>query len=119
MVLLMSALVLAGCGRRENSDRKAISEIVVFQMDTQTTQKPEMTPVQDKSASKAELNSTADIAAPTATPYTVDQKTSEEQTADIDRLMDDLEETLNELDASTTAADQDTLTDSALIALGK
>jgi len=33
--------------------------------------------------------------------------------------MDDLEDTLNELDASITAADRDTLSDAALIALGK
>ncbi len=33
--------------------------------------------------------------------------------------MDELETTLNEPEASITAADKDTLTDSALVALGK
>jgi len=40
-MLVMSMLVLAGCGRRE-----AASEIVVFQLDKQTTQQSETTPAQ-------------------------------------------------------------------------
>ena len=116
----MSMLALAGCGRRERLDRTAAEEVVVFQMDNQTTQNPAMTAPSDLS-STTEPNATANNAAPTATPYPAAKTVSGKQTPDADmkKLMDDLEDTLNELDASITAADQDTLTDSALIALGK
>ena len=118
MGLVMSAMVLTGCGRRERLDRRAASEIVVFQTDNQMTQKPAMTPAQYESSSKAEPNVTTNITAtPTATPKTSAKKTTSD--ADIEQLMDELEDTLNELDASITVVDQDTLTDSALMALSK
>lgn len=122
IVLVISAMALVGCGRRERLDRKAASEIVVFQMDNQTTQRPAITPAPFTSASKTESNASANIAAtPTATQKTA-AKTATGNTApdaDITQLMDDLLDTLNELDASITAADRDTLTDSVLIALAK
>lgn len=118
MGLVMSAMVLTGCGRQERLDRRAASEIVVFQTDNQMTQKPAMTPAQYESSSKAEPNVTTNITAtPTATPKTSAKKTTSD--ADIEQLMDELEDTLNELDASITVVDQDTLTDSALMALSK
>ena len=122
MVLAVTSMILVGCGRHERLDREAASEIVVFQMDSKTTQKPEKTPAKFESASMTDPNTTANIAAePTATPNTTPQKTSEKQIsdADIDRLMDDLDTALDELEASTATVDRDTLTDATLRALGK
>ena len=96
-------------------------EVVVFQMDAQT-QKPEMTPPQTERASKQEPNAaTNSTTVPTATPKNSAEKTSGKSNSnlDIERLMDDLEDTLNELDASIKSADQDTLTDATLVSLGK
>lgn len=122
VVLAMSALVLAGCGRRELLERKAASEIVVLQMDNQTTQKTVMTPAPIHRTTTTGSNATTSIAAtPTATPETAAKTAAGNVTsdADIDRLMDDLGDTLNDLDALITSTDRDTLTDSVLITLVK
>ena len=122
MLLAMSALIFAGCGTRESPVRAEASEIAVFQMDIQATQKQEATPAQFEIESMAQQTATANIAAPaTMTPKIAGNSASERSTsdADIDALMDDLEDTLNELDAAITVADQDTLTDATLATLEK
>lgn len=121
IVLAMTTMVLTGCGRREQLDRGSETEVVVFQMDAQT-QNPEMTPPQKESASKEEPNAaTNSTTAPTAAPKNTEESASEKAASnfDIEQLMDDLENTLNELDAAIKATDQDTLTDATLAALGK
>lgn len=114
-LLVLSLLMLAGCGRRNLPLNRPGSGIVVFQLDKQKPQMSQMTPTQGQSA----ISATNSPTAPTATPQPAGNtaKTTAPDT-DIDELMDELESTLNELEASITAADKDTLTDSALVALG-
>ena len=122
IALAMLTLVLAGCGAGVRPGREAASEIVLFERDTQTTQNPQETPTQVERVPTVKPNASANIAAiSTATPSAAAPKTLEKQTpnADIDRLMDDLNSTLEELEASITTADRDTLTDATLTALEK
>ena len=122
MALAMLTLVLAGCGAGERPGRETVSEIVLIERDTQTTQNPQEMPAQAESVPTVSPNASANITATsTATPSAATQKASEQQTpdADIDRLMDDLNSTLEELEASITTADRDTLTDATLTALEK
>lgn len=88
----------------------------MFQLEKQKSQTSQLTPTPVQSATGA----TNPPAVPVATPQPAGKtaKTAA-PAADIDGLMDELETTLNELEASITAADKDTLTDSALVALGK
>ena len=116
-LLVLSLWMLAGCGRRKLQQDSPASGIVVFQLEKQKPQTSQLTPTPVQSATGA----TNPPAAPAATPQPAG-KTAAKTTApdaDIDGLMDELETTLNELEASITAADKDTLTDSALVALGK
>ncbi len=118
----MLALIFAGCGRRESPDRESASEIVVFQMDIQMTQKPEETSAEIESKSMAEQNARANIdATPTVAPKITGNSSMENSTSDpeIDALMDDLESILNELNATINMTDQDALTDATLATLGK
>ena len=122
IALAMLTMVLAGCGGGERPGREAASEIVLLERDTQAAQNPQETPKQFANVPTVKPDASANIAAiSTATPSAAVPKTSEKQTpnADIDRLMDDLNSTLEELEASITTADRDTLTDATLTALEK
>ena len=89
----------------------------MFQLEKQKPQMSQLTPTPVQSATGA----TNPSAGPAATPRPAGQTaaTTTATDADIDGLMDELETTRNELEASITAADKDTLTDSALVALAK
>ena len=116
-LLVLSLWMLAGCGRRKLQQDSSASGIVVFQLDKQKPQMSQLTPTPVQSATGA----TNPPAVPAATPQPAGKTAAKTAApdADIDGLMDELETTLNELEASITAADKDTLTDSALVALGK
>ena len=109
--------MLAGCGRRKLQQDSPASGIVVFQLEKQKPQTSQLTPTPVQSATGA----TNPPAVPAATPQPAGKTAAKTAApdAEIDGLMDELETTLNELEASITAADKDTLTDSALVALGK
>ena len=113
----MSLLVLASCGRRKLQQDSPASGIVEFQLVKQKPQMPQLTPTPVQSA----VGGTNPSAGPATTPQPAGKAaaTTTAADADIDGLMDELETTLNELEASITAADKDTLTDSALVALAK
>ena len=113
----MSLFVLASCGRRNLPLNSTASGIVEFQLVKQKPQMPQLTPTPVQSA----IGATNPSAGSAATPQPAGKTTAKTAApdADIDGLMDELETTLNELEASIAAADQDTLTDSALVALGK
>lgn len=115
-MLVLPLLMLAGCGRRNLPQSEPDSGIVVFQLDTQKPQMPKVT----MAPQQPESNATASTTAP-ATPQPAKNAPARTTApdADIDGLMDELETTLNELEASITAADKDTLTDAALVALEK
>ena len=115
-LLFLSLWMLAGCGRRKLQQDSSASGIVVFQLDKQKPQISQLTPTPVQSA----IGATNPPAAPTATPQPAGKTAAKTAApdADIDGLMDELETTLNELEASITSADKDTLTDSALVALG-
>ena len=119
-LLVLSLWMLAGCGRRKLQQDSSASGIVVFQLEKQKSQTSQLTPTPVQSATGA-TNPPAAPAAPAATPQPAGKTATKTAApdADIDGLMDELETTLNELEASITAADKDTLTDSALVALGK
>ena len=116
-LLVLSLWMLAGCGRRKLQQDSPASGIVVFQLEKQKSQISQLTPTPVQSATGA----TNPPAVPGATPQPAGKTAAKTAApdADIDGLMDELETTLNELEASITAADKDTLTDSALVALGK
>ena len=116
-LLVLSLSMLAGCGRRKLQQDSPASGIVVFQLEKQKSQISQLTPTPVQSA----VGGTNPSAGPAATPQPAGKTaaTTTATDADIDGLMDELETTLNELEASITAADKDTLTDSALVALGK
>ena len=114
----MTLFVLASCGRRNQLLNRSASNIVEFQLDTQNAQTTQATDAVQQSVPSGTANTTT---APAETPQPAGKTaaTTTATDADIDGLMDELETTLNELEASITAADKDTLTDSALVALAK
>ena len=116
-LLVLSLWMLAGCGRRNLPLNSTASGIVEFQLVKQKPQMPQLTPTPVQSA----IGGTNPSAGSAATPQPAGKTAAKSAApdADIDGLLDELETTLNELEASITAADQDTLTDSALVALGK
>ena len=122
MALAMSTLVLSGCARRDFPDRTSAPEVVVFQIESSAPEKQTSIPAPVESTPKAEAYAAANITAAPATPLEAETQEALEQQAsfaDINRLMDELDNALDELDASMTAADKDALTDSALLALAK
>ena len=116
-MLVLPLLMLAGCGRENLPQSEPESGIVVFQLDTQKPQMPQLAMAPQQSEPSGIASSTAPAATPQPAKNAPAKTTA--PNADIDGLMDELETTLNELEASITAADRDTLTDSALVALEK
>jgi len=116
LALIAAGLLLTGCGRSGLLERATNGEPEVVTIDLVPTQATNAMPAPDSSAA----NQTTATAAPTATPKASAQ-TDETDTSDEDlsALMDNLDSALDELEASIYAADQDTLNDATLTALGK
>ena len=113
LILLTAGLMLAGCGRRGTLERlqAARTETVTVEMQPLAQQTAMPAP---ETGAQAQPTATA---APTATPKSSASATTSD--TDWTALMNDLDDALDALEDSIYSADQDALTDSALIALGK
>lgn len=116
LALIAAGLLLTGCGSRGYLERAASGEPETVTID--------LVPTQATNALSAPDSGTADqtnaTAAPTATPKASAQTgITDTSDADLSVLMDSLDDALDELEASIYTADQDTLTDATLTALGK
>ena len=116
-VWIILLVLLAGCGRRSALDRVKIEQVEAFTIDVQQTPQLEADTARTSCAQTEppEAATTAETAAATPTPNEDNGSAS----AELDQLLNELEETLNGLEASTEQTDRDTLTDSTLAELGK
>ncbi len=116
LALIAAGLMLTGCGRRGFFERAASGEPETVTID--------LAPTQATNAMPAPIDGDADqtntVSAPETTPNASAQTDKTDSSdADLSALMDSLDDALDELEASISAADQDTLTDATLTALGK
>ena len=115
LALIAAGLLLTGCGRRGFLERAAGGEPETVTIDLVPTQATNAMSAPD-SGTADQTNATAPVATPKASAQAGKTDTSN---ADLSALMDSLDDALDELEASIYAADQDTLTDATLTALGK
>lgn len=113
LVLLTAGLMLSGCGRRG-----ALKRLQATQTETVTV---ELQPIEQQTAMpvpEAAMQAQQTTVPSTTPDVSVSAATNGTET-DWNAMMDDLESTLDGLENAIASADQDTLTDAALIALGK
>lgn len=113
LTLLTAGLMLAGCRRRGALERLEAAQTETVTVEMQQIEQQAAMPAPE-TGTQAQPTATA---APTATPKSSASSTT--SGTDWDALMNDLDDTLDALDDSIYSADQDALTDTALIALGK
>jgi cytoskeletal protein RodZ len=113
LVLLTAGLMLSGCGRRG-----ALERLKAVQTETVTV---ELQPIEQQSAMPAQETGTQvqQTASPSTSPDVSISTATTGTDTDWNAMMDDLESTLDGLENAIASADQDALTDAALIALGK
>lgn len=116
LALIAAGMLLTGCGKRGFLERVASGEPETVTIDLVPTQATNAMPAPDSGAADQTNATTAPVATPKASAQTGNTDTSD---ADLSALMDSLDDALDELEASIYAADQDTLTDATLTALGK
>jgi len=114
VALLITMVLLAGCGRRGLVERFEMAQAETVTIDLRPTMAQNTMSPPD-SATQAELNATAP--APTATPEPVPEAASNASDTDLSWLMDELDATLDDLEDTIATADQDTMSDSTLNAL--
>ena len=117
IVLIVAVMMLAGCTRRGVLERLNASQPEVIIIDMQATPVQTAMPAPNDGTQATQAGSTTNNNQPTAPPKTA--TSTDGSDVQLEQLMDELETALNELEASTTKADQDALLDSTLAALGK
>ena len=114
VALLITMLLLAGCGRRGLVERFEMAQAETVTIDLQpATAQNTMSP--PDSATQAEQSATAP--APTVTPESGQANAPNANDTDLTWLMDKLDAALDDLEDTIATADQDTMSDSALNAL--
>jgi len=116
LAMLIAMMLLTGCGRRGVVERFEMTQAEMVTIDLQSTPVQNTMPPPD-SATQAEESATAP--APTATPESGKDTAPNAIDADLTWLMDELDAVLDDLEDTIATADQDTMSDSALSALGK
>ena len=114
LALLITMLLLAGCGRRGLVERFEMAQAETVTIDLQPTMAQNTIPPPD-SATQVEQNATAP--APTTTPEPGQEDAANTSDTDLTRLMEELDAALDDLEDTIEKADQDTMSDSALNAL--
>lgn len=115
LALLIAMLLLAGCGRRGLVERFEMAQAETVTIDLQPATSQNTMPPPD-SATQAEQNAIAP--APTVTPEPGQEAAPNASDTDLSWLMDELDAALDDLEDTIAKADQDTMSDSALNALG-
>jgi hypothetical protein len=115
LALLIAMVLLAGCGRRGLVERFEMEQAETVTIDLQPTPVQNTMPPPD-SATQAEESAAAP--AQTATPESGQDTAPNANDADLNRLMDELDAVLDDLEDTIATADQDTMSDSALSTLG-
>lgn len=117
IVLIAAMMLLAGCTKRGVLERLNAAQPEVITIDMQTTPVQTAMPAPNNSTQATQAGSTTSNNQPTATPKTA--TSTDKSDAQLEQLMDELETALDELESAVTKADQDSLLDSTLAALGK
>ncbi len=118
LVLIVVTMMLAECTGRGILGRLNASQTEVVTIDMKATPLQTEMPVPNNVTQAAQSGSaTSNANPPTTSPKTA--TSTDESDAELEVLMDELGTALDELEASTTKADQDSLLDSTLAALGK
>ncbi len=118
LVLIVAAMMLAGCTRRGVLERLNASQPEVITIDMLATPAQTAMPAPNDGTQAGQAGSTtSNESVPAATSKAT--SSNDESDAELEALMDELETALDELEAAITKADQDTLLDSTLAALGK
>ena len=116
-VWIILLVMLTGCGRRGAFERVTIEQTQAFTIDVQQT------PNDDADVALANSTQTESLEAENTeetTKTTPEAKGDDSAaSAELARLLNELEDTLNGLEASTEQTDREALTDSALAELGK
>lgn len=117
LVLLTAGLMLAGCGSRGTLERLKEAQTETYTIDLLAIEQQNAMPAPG-SGTQAQQTAACDV--PTETPKSTGATDSSTGTGtDWITMVNDLESALDELEDAIAGADQDALTDSALIALGK
>ena len=113
LVLLTAGLMLSGCGRRGALERLQAAQTETVTVELQPIEQQTAMPVPEAAMQAQQTTE------PSTTPNVSASGATNGTETDWNAMMDDLESTLDGLENAITSADQDTLTDAALIALGK
>lgn len=113
LVLLTAGLMLSGCGRRGALERFEAAQTETVTVELQPIEQQTAMPVPE-AAMQAQQTTV-----PSTTPNVSASAATNGTETDWNAMMDDLESTLDGLEHAIASADQDALTDAALIALGK
>lgn len=116
-VCIILLVMLTGCGRSGAFERVMIEQAQTFTIDVQQTPKEDsdVALANSPQIESLEAENTEETTKTTPEPKGYVSAAS----AELDRLLNELEETLNGLEASTEQTDQDALADSTLAELGK